>query len=311
MTQTMKSMRDGLGVVVVSLAALALAAPVATAGKRVADFFPKTTGSGSLGGQFNEPRGIAVRHSTGQIYVADDNNHRVQRFSADGAFERAWGRNVSASQTSGNDGGNPAFAYEICTTASDCRGGSSTAAVGGFTGSRGGMFDNPQGVAVNQDTGHVYVRDRDNRRVQQFDADGNFIRAWGWDVTAGGSANFEICTVAADCKQATSGNGDGQFGASVGQAAVTGMAIDPTTGDVFVADPGSGAAPVNRRVQQFTSAGAFVAKFGTVGPGPGQLGDAFNGGAGDQPWRLTVGSDGIVYMSDGSFGGTQPPWSTI
>ena len=37
-------------------------------------------------------------------------------------------------------------------------------------------------------------------RIQKFDSSGNFLRAWGKDVVAGGGTGFEICTVAADCK---------------------------------------------------------------------------------------------------------------
>ena len=38
-------------------------------------------GSGQL--QFYYPAGIAVHPTTGQIFVADENNHRVQVFNAD------------------------------------------------------------------------------------------------------------------------------------------------------------------------------------------------------------------------------------
>jgi sugar lactone lactonase YvrE len=42
-----------------------------------------------------EPVGIAV-DTTGDLYVADRDNHRIQQFTRDGSFVRAWGRQGSA-----------------------------------------------------------------------------------------------------------------------------------------------------------------------------------------------------------------------
>ena len=53
-----------------------------------------TAAAGTTGGLFDSPTAIAVRESTGQLYVADRGNNRVQRFDADGNFELAFGRDV-------------------------------------------------------------------------------------------------------------------------------------------------------------------------------------------------------------------------
>jgi len=37
-------------------------------------------------GQFSSPQGIAVDSSSGNVYVADTGNHRIQVFSSDGTF---------------------------------------------------------------------------------------------------------------------------------------------------------------------------------------------------------------------------------
>ncbi len=42
------------------------------------------------------------------------------------------------------------------------------------SGSDEGVFDNPEGVTVNS-TGHIFVADRDNDRIQIFDSDGDFV----------------------------------------------------------------------------------------------------------------------------------------
>ena len=43
-----------------------------------------------------------------------------------------------------------------------------------MSGSGEGVFDNPEGVTVNS-TGHIFVADRDNDRIQIFDSDGDFV----------------------------------------------------------------------------------------------------------------------------------------
>src|SRR5215213_8777902 len=56
----------------------------------------------------------------------------------------------------------------------------------GSSGSGAGQFEEPAGVAVNGSTGDVYIADRQNNRIQQFTEQGDFIRAWGYDVVASG-----------------------------------------------------------------------------------------------------------------------------
>lgn len=99
---------------------------------------------GAAEGQFDGPRGVAVGPD-GSVYVTDSRNHRVQQFTADGQFVRAWGRYGKV-----EDG----------------------------TGLEGGFFNEPWGIAVGPD-GAVYVADLWNHRIQKFTADGQFIRMWG------------------------------------------------------------------------------------------------------------------------------------
>src|SRR5919198_294683 len=53
------------------------------------------TGWGTRGdghGEFFSPRGVAV-DAHGHVYVADEQNNRIQKFSGDGEFRRTWGSN--------------------------------------------------------------------------------------------------------------------------------------------------------------------------------------------------------------------------
>ena len=49
----------------------------------------------------------------------------------------------------------------------------------GASGSNPGEFNLPHAIAVDQ-AGRVYVADRENSRIQIFDADGVFLNVWNW-----------------------------------------------------------------------------------------------------------------------------------
>ena len=196
--------------------------------------------------------------------------------------------------------------FEKCSVAAECK--------SGTTGSLGGEFNVAQGVDVDQATGHFFVRERsNNRRVQEFTADGDFVRAWGWDVVQEATTDdtpgdgFETCFAQADCQGAPAGTELGQFASSGSNS--SGIAVappgSPTAGDVYVADPGStnsSDSAAGRRVLQFdvpanpASPVVAVAAIGDAalfGPLAG-LGD-------DNPRHIAVDSNGILYApADGS-----------
>lgn len=268
-----------------------------------------SSGEAADGGLFNNPRDIAVNQTgaggvdPGTVYVVDQSNHRIQRLDADGNFELTWGRDVVTAGAA-NDVGTTAF--EVCdvthpttpNTAANCK--------GGTTGSLGGLLNNPAGVAVDQDTGDVFVTDRGNFRVQQFEADGTFVRAWGWDVIANGSPSdatnvttFQVCTVAADCKAGTTGAGEGQFGSGTSnwRLDVSPGDGDPASGKVVVADPGSGSTG-NRRIQIFELADLATGAAPTVDDGEIVGGGAASPFFGGNPQNVAVDAAGIVYGID-------------
>lgn len=267
--------RTGKSLLVLALAALALLAfaPAASAGKIVDRIVAGTTTTGGAQGQFDDPRGIAVNYANvadgttdplgastdGYVYVVDEDRMRVQVFSPDGTFRFSWGRSV----VNGGDGAQICDSSEVpctsLTTADD----------------EEGEFDDPQGIGINQTTGDVYVRDRDNRRVQQFEADGTFIRTWGYDVATAASPDntgtgFEICTSL--CKAGTTGGLGGQLATSSSNS--TGLAVVPAgptnAGNVIVADPG------NRRIQEFSPTGSWVRAWGWDVVQPGGTGEVIN-----------------------------------
>lgn len=160
----------------------------------------------------------------------------------------------------------------------------------GASGQGDGQFTVPSGIAVNQTSGDVYVADvpfgpgdAGGQRVEQFSADGAFVRTWGWGVATGADA-FEVCT--SSCQAGAAGSGDGQFAFAL-QTDVfqhPQVAVDQSDGSVYVADP------LNDRVQKFSASGAFLGVIGSSGSGPGQL---------SRPQGVAVDPvSGDVYVAD-------------
>jgi DNA-binding beta-propeller fold protein YncE len=131
---------------------------------------------GALGGQLDAPAGVAVNERTGDVYVADSANNRVEEFSASGAFIRAWGHLVGGILNTKNE--IQPHSTEFCEAVALCAAAFASAEAGGMS--------DPQGVAVSQATGDVYVSDENNLRVDEFSGAGQFIRAWGAGIVASG-----------------------------------------------------------------------------------------------------------------------------
>ncbi len=184
--------------------------------------------------------------------------------------------------------------FEICTVATECKAG--VASGGDGTAAGNGSLSAPQSVAVDLDTGNVYVSDRDNRRVDEYDGEGNFIRSFGFDVAESGPGDtgtgYEVCNEAEGdvCKAGVGGSGVGQYGEGFTENGF-GIAVSPddgnaSTGTVYLADSG------NRRVDTFNLDGTSPASFGSAA----QFGE-------EQPRSIAVDSRGIVYASDSNNGG--------
>jgi len=222
--------------------------------------FVGTTATGTTGGLFNGARDVAVNNATGDFYVVDQLNHRVQRFSAAGAFERAWGWDVIKAPPTGGST-DLGIVFEICTIAEDCKAG----VPGTTSNGEPGRLDDPTGIAIDQSDGSVYVWNRDKRRIEKFDSDGNFILMFGDNVNQ--TTTGDVCAAGSGdvCKIGVAGAGAGQLGTTSQQPRLD---VRQGTGDVFVADPG------NRRIAEYQSDGDFTRAFGwDVAPdgSPGDL----------------------------------------
>jgi sugar lactone lactonase YvrE len=115
----------------------------------------------------------------------------------------------------------------------------------------------PTGMAIDTIGGvsYLYVSDENHGRIIKYNlSTGSRVDVWG-----------------------SNGTGDGQLNSPYG------IAIDPVSHDVYVAERG------NHRVQRFTSNGTFVMKWGSLGTGAGQ----FDGAIG-----VAADASGNVYVTD-------------
>jgi DNA-binding beta-propeller fold protein YncE len=161
-----------------------------------------------------------------------------------------------------------------------------------------GQFAYPIWLAVDAG-GNVYTSDTKLNRVQKFSGTGALMAEWtaasiGDGPTIGGngiaSDGGSVIYVLGDgvvrklstsgvliTKWGSSGTDDGQF--QMPRA----IAVDPGTGDVYVADSGL------NRIQKFSSDGTFLTKWGATGAGNGQF---------DSPEAIAVNANHYVFVVD-------------
>ena len=141
-----------------------------------------TAGSGY--GQLKEAKGLAIDLS-GNVWVADAGNNRIQEFNAEGKYEKLFGKEGSGEVQFKNPmgmtfSGGKLYVSEYAnnrvqelSTAGKYEG------QFGKAGSGNGEFKEPRGIAVDPRTGNLYVADAGNNRVQEFSSAGKFITKFG------------------------------------------------------------------------------------------------------------------------------------
>jgi DNA-binding beta-propeller fold protein YncE len=258
-------------------------------------------------GAFNEPRGVGV-DSAGNVIVADTHNFRIEKFNS----ARTW--QWSEGYRGGNSGYSMNYPGGVGTDPSDNSiliadtennqikkfdsNGVFIWTAGKHAGNGPGIFNQPSDVAVGSD-GKVYVADTFNARVQVLDgADGHFLRAFGSKASAGGLFS-----------------------------APTGITLDRTNQNIYVADPGRrlvfvfandgtllrsiGTGKLKKPYDVAVSAtsvfvsdrnldqvlifnkadGSYVGAYGGPGAGAGKFQD---------PQGIEIGPDGFIYVADTS-----------
>jgi tripartite motif-containing protein 71 len=239
-------------------------------------------GYGAGAAQLDEPNGVAVDQQSGDVYVVDTNNERVDKFTADGTFLFAWGWGIL-------DG--KAQALQTCTKATGCHAGPvGPAGTQDLNARNGTDFRFAEGVAVdnNPDSashGDVYVLDISNHRVEKFSPAGRFLLEFGRSVNEtaharGEAAAENVCPVRRGdrCTVGVAGPAPGQF-----EFPVEGnfIAVGPA-GTVYVGD--------RDRVQEFGPNGVYRLAV-ALAPEPSGQGPEVGGVS-----RLAVDAGGDMYV---------------
>lgn len=217
--------------------------------------------SGSGNGQLNYPSGVAVDPS-GNVWVADQLNNRIEEFNTKGEFVTKFG-SLGAGNGQLREPKSIAFAANGNLWVTDAgnhrveefKPNGEYVAQFGSEGVEAGKFIEPYGIAIDA-VGHIWVSDTRYGRVEEFTSSGGFMR--------------EV-------------HGAGRYGAGNGEfLRPTGLTIDPYE-DVWVADSG------NDRVQELSSSGEYLAKFGSAGSGEGQF---------TEPKGIVMKPSGNLLISD-------------
>jgi DNA-binding beta-propeller fold protein YncE len=231
--------------------------------------YNQTIGSlGSTNGKFSEPTAVAVAPS-GNVWVADPGNHRLQELTPGGGFIAAVGWGV----TDGKE------EFERCTAS--CR--------SGFSGGGAGEFSDPEGIGINQENGRLYVGDDAQNRVDILTSNGVPLNTFAAIGNSGHLLQPHGVAVASNGTVWVADTGEnhlveygseGEYMATVGQTGkgagefegVTGVAV--VGSHVFVTDL------ENAKVKEFSTEGTheLIRTFGESGSGKGQF---------TYPWATT------------------------
>ena len=177
------------------------------------------------------PRDVAVDPS-GNVFVANTGNQRIDVFSPAGAFVRAFGKGV-----------NPAGG-DVCTEATQCKRGTGGTAVG--------VLSSPNGIGLDS-AGLVYIAGG-NYRLDVFTPAGAYVRRIGKELTSSG-----------ECKDDDNCTGNAESEQAGAMKPPQDVAVD-SSGRVAVADA------QNFRIDVFTSTGTFLHAFGKgVNPSGGDF----------------------------------------
>jgi DNA-binding beta-propeller fold protein YncE len=283
-------------------------------------FIRKWGTRGTNKGQFYYSEGIDI-DSLGNVYVAAEQPHCVQKFDKNGEFITSFG-------TEGIGKGQFKVPYALAIDSFDnvYVSESDNARIQKFDsngefilmwGNRGtseGQFEAPLGLCVDSSKA-IYVTDEVHDSIQKFDSNGEFITKWGSEGSDSKQFNHPI-GITTDSENnvyvadhlnhriqkfdsngefilmwGKQGDGDGDFNRPHG--------VTFDSDKLYVSDS------LNHRIQVFTSEGTFITKWGSAGKEDGQL---------NIPRDLVVDGSDNVYVSDGSNHRIQvfaPAWKRV
>ena len=256
-------------------------------------------------GQFNHPQQIAVDDER-NIYVADTNNSRIQKFTSDGEFLSSWGTYGIEDGKFKSPVGIAVYENNVYVVDDNLGNIQKFDSNGNFIlkwgefGTEDGQFNKPKGVTVDSN-GIVYVADSKNYRIQIFTSDGEFLSTFGAYGTIDGKLKIPVdVAVYGDFiyvsdpgnykieKYALDGTYLHSFDYRFGGSAVRpgGLVSDPD-GNIYFVDA------VKYRVVKMSPEGRTLGTFGSVGIGDGKF---------IQPTDIVLDNRGYLFVLDSSIG---------
>jgi sugar lactone lactonase YvrE len=214
--------------------------------------------------RFSEPNAVAIDPG-GDMFIADSGHDRIVELNSERKFLRQFGE----------------------------------------AGSGEGQFSGIGGIATNS-SGDLYVSDEGNNRIQEFGPAGEHLRTFGagtilapgplsspaaiaidssgdvWVLNAYGSP--EGGRIAEFSATGTLITKFGSTGSTEGKLGISSFGLAISGGDLYVSEYG------NQRVQEFSTAGAYLGSFDPAGSGTGKS---------DEPWGIaTDPASGNLYVSE-------------
>lgn len=288
------------------------------AGAAEPQIFDTLGSAGDDDGELDNPRGVAVSRTTGDVFVADTGNDRIVQYDADGRFVRTlgetpidgvpldqpWDVAMSASNAQifvADTGNDRIVIYNV----------DSGIEVGhwGTTGSGAYRFRSPRGVTVGND-GSIYVADTGNNRVKVYDGGRTHVATYGTTgsgpgqfrgprdvavnltammfVTDTGNDRVSVWDLVTDTFVRTfgsTGTGNRRFEAPAG---IWEAGNNPATESMFIADTGNDRISV-WSYDEVTDVATWESTFGATGDENEEL---------EAPRNITIGDDLRRYVID-------------
>ncbi len=259
-----------------------------------------TLGTGN--GQLKAPGGTAI-DAAGNIWVADTENNRIEKFNAKGEYVSKFGSYGTGngqfklpSAVAVDPAGNLWVTDPENHRVQKFNSKGEYVSKFGTSGTGNGQFSRPEALAIDS-KGNVWVADTYNDRVEKFNEKGEFLKVIGvgdlhedQGIAIGPANNVfvanSITNTIVSYNEAgekigefgSTGSGEGQF------EGLEALVVD-AKGILWATDPG------NNRVEGFSQSGKFLGQFGSYGIASG----LFNFGHWD---GIASDAEGNIYVAD-------------